>query len=173
MRWIIVPVACALVAGCAPYSSYPPVEETSGLTHPTFEPVPTIIATAIEWGRERERGAVAEGPLGFMLPRDSSEITYEKIEKRLEGSQRASEGEAAIAVRSVRVRGFDATVDVSVPREQGEPLLYTLNLKSKPFQKWEVTSHRRWRFHETDIAAVEHSVPLDAAVQADPESAGE
>lgn len=169
MRWTIVPVACALVAGCAPYSSYPPVEETSGLTHPTFEPVPTIIASAIEWGRDREDGEIAEAPLVFALPRDSSDITYEKIEDRIEGSRRAAEDEPAIAIRSVRVRGFDALVDISVPRDRGEPLLYTLDLKSKPFQGWEVVAHRRWRFHETDISAVEHSLSTDASAKADTE----
>jgi len=173
MRWTIVPVACALVAGCAPYSSYPPVEETSGLTHPTFEPVPTNNATAIEWGRAREQGQVAEAPLTFTLPRDSSTITYEKILDRLEGSRRGTGDEPAIAIRSVRVRGFDALVDISIPRDRGEPLLYTLDLKSKPFQEWEVTAHRRWRFHETDISAVEHSLPTDTSARADTEDGAE
>ncbi|MAB84003.1 MAG: hypothetical protein CMJ24_11320 [Phycisphaerae bacterium] len=173
MRWIIVPVACMLLAGCAPYSSYPPVEETSGLSHPTFEPVPTIIVAAIEWGRSREQGETAEAPLSFVLPRDSSDKTYEKIEKRIEGSERASSDRDGIAIRSVRIRGFDASVDVSVPRDRGEPILYTIDLKSKPFQKWEVVAHRRWRFHETDIAAVEYSLPTDTSVQAEQRDEGE
>ena len=173
MRWIIVPVACALVAGCAPYSSYPPVEKTSGLTHTSFEPVPTIMVTALEWGRGMETGIVSEEPLAFTLPRDSSEGTYLKIEKKIEGSRRAEDGQPAIAIRSVRVRGFDADVDISVPRDRGEPILYTVNLKSKPFQQWEVVGHRRWRFHETDIAAVEHSLPIDASAQVDSENQGE
>jgi len=173
MRWIIVPVACALVAGCAPYSSYPPVEQTSGLTHPNFEPVPTIVVTALEWGRERERGTIAEQPLAFTLPRDSSEATYSKIEENLEGSRRAKGDELAIAIRAVRVRGFDASVDISVPRDRGEPLLYTIDLKSKPFQKWEVVAHRRWRFHETDIVAVEHTIPSDTSAQADTDTQSE
>lgn len=173
MRWIIVPVACALVAGCAPYSSYPPVEETSGFTHPNFEPVPTIVVTALEWGRDRERGEIAEQPLAFSLPRDSSDTTYEKITQKIEGSRRAEGDEPAIAIRSVRVRGFDAFVDIAVPRDRGEPLLYTLDLKSKPFQKWEVVAHRRWRFHETDIAAVEHTLPDDTSAQVDTDVQGE
>ena len=165
MRWIIVPVACALVAGCAPYSSYPPVEQTSGLTHSTFEPVPTIMVTSLEWARSMEEEDVAERPLAFTLPRDSSEGAYERVQKRIEGSHRAEGDEKAIAIRSIRVRGFDANVDISIPRDRGEPLLYTLNLKSKPFQKWEVVGHRRWRFHETDISAVNHVMPADASAQ--------
>lgn len=167
MRFSSALLACALAAGCAPYSSYPPVEETSGLTHPTFEPVPTIIVKAIEWGREREKGEVAEAPLAFTLPSNSSEISYEKIEGRIEGSRRAEAGEQAIDIRSVRVRGFDATVDIAVPRDMGDPILYSLSLKSMPFEKWKIVSERRWRFHEKDMAAVKHAPPADASASAD------
>ncbi|MEE2718584.1 MAG: hypothetical protein VX727_02235 [Planctomycetota bacterium] len=173
MRWIIVPVACALVAGCAPYSSYPPVERTSGLTHSSFEPVPTIMVTSLEWARSMETGAVAERPLAFTLPRDSSDGAYRRVQKKIEGSHRAEAGEAAVAIRSVRVRGFDATVDISIPRDRGEPILYTLDLKSKPFQNWEVVGHRRWRFHETDIAAVDHMMPAEASAQVEADTQGE
>ena len=171
MRLALILTACAILAGCAPYGSYPPVEETAAITRLTFEPGPTIVATSIEWARNKEAGDVASEPIRFTLPVGSSAAAYEKIEDRVAGSTRGNPGEQSIAVRSVRVRGFDATVDVTVPRDGRPPLLYTLTLKSKPFEAWRVVAERRWRFSEKDLTDVQHARP--AATSDDLANAGQ
>ena len=146
MRHATTLMLTLILAGCAPYASYPPVEKTAAVTDLTFEPVPTVITTAIDWARARESGSDADGTLAFSLPVGSMDRAYTKIEDRLPGAARATPGEPAIGIKSVRVRGFDATVDVSVPREGRNPMLYTLTLKSMPFEQWKVIGERRWRF---------------------------
>ncbi len=161
MRLVIATALCALLAGCAPYGSYPPVEETASVTRLTFEPAPTIVTTSIEWAREKETGDVASSPIRFTLPVGSSAEAYEQIQDRIEGSTRGNPGEPAINVRSVRVRGFDATVDITVPRDGQDPMLYTLTLKSKPFERWRVVAERRWRFSEGDMVDVQYEGSSD------------
>jgi len=163
MRLVLATTVCAILAGCAPYGSYPPVEETASVTRLTFEPAPTIVTTSIEWAREKEAGDVASEPIRFTLPVGSSAEAYEQIRERIDGSIRGNPGEKMINVRSVRVRGFDATVDITVPRDGQDPMLYTLTLKSKPFQAWRVVAERRWRFSEDDMADVQHERPADTS----------
>lgn len=161
MRLVLTTTVCAILAGCAPYGSYPPIEETASVTRLTFEPTPTIVATSIEWARGKETGDVAAGPIRFTLPIGSSAEAYEEIQERLDGSAPGNPGEQSIGVRSVRVRGFDATVDITVPRDGRPPMLYTLTLKSKPFESWRVVAERRWRFSENDMADVRHERPAE------------
>ena len=146
MRYATTALIIFILAGCSPYASYPPVENTAAVTDPTFEPVPTVIATALEWARVRESGSTADDALNFTLPAGSAERAYEKIEDRIPGAARATPGTPAIDIKSIRVRGFDATVDVTIPREGRNPMLYTLTLKSMPFEQWKVIGERRWRF---------------------------
>ncbi|MCH2148319.1 MAG: hypothetical protein MK095_02675 [Phycisphaerales bacterium] len=149
MRFVIPTLVSVLAFGCAPYGSYPPVEKTASLTDMTFEPVPSIITTSIEWAKSKETGIVAEGPVTFTLPAGSSQESYEQIQERMNGTAQGSDDATSIAIKSVRVRGFEATVDLSIPRSSGrQPLLYTIQLKSMPFESWKVVEERRWRFSQ-------------------------
>ena len=146
MRLIPITLIAFMLAGCAPYASYPPIENTAAVTDPTFEPVPTVITKSIEWAQARESSSDAEPTSAFLLPVGTSNKAYAEIEERIPGTTRAAVNESAIGIKSVRVRGFHASVDVSVPREGRSPMLYTLTLQSKPFEQWKVIDERRWRF---------------------------
>src|SRR5262245_20803381 len=55
----------AAVTGCQQYATYPPVEVTAKLQRPAAEPVPTIIATSIQYARDN---FVASKTLPINLP---------------------------------------------------------------------------------------------------------
>jgi hypothetical protein len=153
MRLAIPILICMLATSCAPYGSYPPVEETASVTSMTFEPVPTVITTSIEWARNKETGIIAGSQFTFTLPSGSSQKSYEQIEQRMDGVSKGTDTTSSIGIKSVRVRGFDASVDISIPRAGGkQPLLYTITLKSSPFKEWRVTEERRWRFDQKALA---------------------
>ena len=79
MRLIPITLIAFMLAGCAPYASYPPIENTAAVTDPTFEPVPTVITTAIEWARARESSSNEEPTSAFLLPVGTSNKAYEQI----------------------------------------------------------------------------------------------
>ena len=86
MRLASIAFTVFMLAGCAPYASYPPIENTAAVTDPTFEPVPTVITTAIEWARARESSSNEEPTSAFLLPVGTSNKAYEQIEERIPGS---------------------------------------------------------------------------------------
>ena len=165
MRLVIPTLIGVLAVGCAPYGSYPPVEETASLTDMTFEPVTSVITASIEWAKTKETGIIAEGPLTFTLPAGSSQKAYKQIEDRMDGAAEGSDDETSIAIKAIRVRGFEAAVDLSIPRSGSRaPLLYTINLKSMPFQSWKVIEERRWRFDQNALSTTDQPTPASSGL---------
>ena len=56
-----------------------------------------------------------------------------------------------IEIRSVRMFGLKAMVDMTVPRGALPPQLVTLELQSYVFQPWHVVGSNRWRFNEEQL----------------------
>ena len=149
-------VAAFLLAGCANYSSFPPLEGQESSADATQAPVPEVIATAIEWCVAREDYRVQEQPVDFALPAGMPAETHDAVSTQLveDGFPRgldASESTNPIRVRSVRLFGLKAMVDLSVPRSNGFEQLVTLELRSYPFQSWYVVAANRWRFNEDQL----------------------
>lgn len=146
-------VVASLAAGCANYASYPPLEGDPSAAEATSSPAPEVIATAIEWCVTREDFSEQQAPVDFQLPTGMNETTHEAVIEQLKDggldSQPASTG--GIEVRSVRIFGLKAMVDLSVPRNGGPNQLVTLELRTYPFQSWRVIGANRWRFNEDHI----------------------
>ena len=139
----LVLVAAGLTAGCAPWATYPPVEHTSKLVNPTFEPIPTLMAGAVQYSHEHY-GTVSDAT--FNLPAGISHKVYDKVVEKL-GYGRPMQPQDTLAyhVTAVRTRGPEAEVDVIVPRADGLHELVTVRFKQKFARGYEVATAREWR----------------------------
>ena len=114
---LVLALAVVVLEGCSPWATYPPVETRAAqaLASPTFEPVPTLMAMAIEY-------TLAEylpgKDLPINLPQGADRRVYDAVFARLKGEplQRPMMqiGEPAIHVKEVRTRAFDVQVDVVI-----------------------------------------------------------
>ena len=164
-------LAFLLIAGCANYSSFPPLDGGSPSAKATDAPIPEVVATSIEWCLAREDYRVAETPVVFSLPESMGDEAHERVAENLRdsGYQVMPVGEeSGIEVRSVRLFGLDAAVDLSVPRGTNPRQLVTLDLHSYPFQQWTVISANRWRFNESQLTRMHDDLQESSATQEAP-----
>lgn len=142
-----------LTAGCANYASYPSMEGKQSVDESIKAPVPEVIATAIEWCVAREDFRDQQKPVIFHLPNGMNDSAHEAVAKQLEQSNLNSSvsTDNGITIRSVRIYGLKAMVDMSVPRKYGKDQLVTLELQSYAFQPWRVVGANRWRFNEEQL----------------------
>jgi len=166
-RFAFASAACAAllaVGGCAPFATYPPVEGSVGIDNPTFAPVPTIIADAVEYvhtryGEGRETYAVN-------LPEGAPPRAYEFVLNRLENAEPATSREQwTYHIQQIRSRGLNAEADVIFPREDGPPGLITLHMR-KSMSGYRVESTKLWRIPAE--APPPNYVPEDTAVASEP-----
>tara|TARA_Y100000589_G_scaffold289134_2_gene291058 strand:+ start:3028 stop:3540 length:513 start_codon:yes stop_codon:yes gene_type:complete len=142
-----------LAAGCANYGSYPPLEGKVTADESIKAPVPEVIATAIEWCVAREDFREQQKPIVFQLPVGMNEEAHQAVAEQLKQSNlnTSTTTENGIMIRSVRLFGLKAMVDMSVPRTYGSDQLVTLELQSYAFQPWRVVGANRWRFNEEQL----------------------
>ncbi|MDG2095483.1 MAG: hypothetical protein P8J89_09470 [Phycisphaerales bacterium] len=157
-----------LMAGCANYASYPSLEGKQRADGPISAPVPEVIATAIEWCVAREDFREQEKPVVFQLPSGMDESAHEAVVRELGKSNLNSTVSSAdgIVIRSVRLFGLKAMVDMSVPRNYGNDQLVTLELQSYAFQPWRVVAANRWRFNEEQLKRTKADM-IQASVEGD------
>ena len=157
-----------LMAGCANYASYPPLEGKQRADGPISAPVPEVIATAIEWCVAREDFREQQKPVVFQLPSGMDESAHEAVARELRKSNLNSTMSSAdgIVIRSVRLFGLKAMVDMSVPRNYGNDQLVTLELQSYAFQPWRVVAANRWRFNEEQLKRTKADM-IQASVEGD------
>ena len=147
--------ALSAAAGCSPWSTYPPVEVSAAqkLTRPTFEPVPTVMATAIRYARS----TYLEGrEVAINLPRGAPAEAYDKVFAKLDaegggGRPMTVPGEPALHIVEVRTRAMDAQVDLIYPRADGLNQFVTLTLRREVFEDWRVKSARPWRLRNVEL----------------------
>lgn len=146
-------ISAVFVAGCVNYAAYPPLEGQATMTETLEAPVPEVIATAIEWCVAREDYRSQQEPVVFSLPPSMGAAAHEAVAEQLkaDGLQGDPSTADGIAIRSVRLFGLKAMVDLSVPRGSTPRQLVTLELRSYPFQSWHVVSSNRWRFNEEQL----------------------
>ena len=145
---VVLGLLAALTAGCQQYATYPPVEITAKLQRPAAEPVPTIIATSVQYARDN---FVASKTLPINLPEGVPPSVYDKVFTHLGGGQPLqSPEEEAIHITEIRTRGMDAQVDMTYPRTDGLYQLVTLTLQHSLMQKWHVKSMRKWALRDVE-----------------------
>jgi len=141
--------AALVMAGCSPWSTYPPVETRAAqaLSRPTFEPVPTVMALAIDYARTEY---LPGKDLAINLPQGANWEVYQRVFGKLEGGGRPliDDKEPAIHIKEVRTRSFDAQVDLIYPRGDGLNQLATISMHSEVFKDWRVTSARLWQIRD-------------------------
>ena len=72
-----------VVAGCAPFATYPPVQGMVELSGPTIEPIPTLMTESIRYAQRR----YGDGTEAFAinLPPQTPTAVYETVIRRLGG----------------------------------------------------------------------------------------
>lgn len=139
-------VALAGFSGCSSWSTYPPVETKAAqvFSQPTREPVPTIIAAALNYAR---REYTPDKNLPINLPAGCSWEVYHRVFERVSGEPRPmlKAGEPAIAITEVRTRLWEAEVDLIYPRGDGLNQLVTIHVERNATEPWRVKSARLWQ----------------------------
>ena len=164
----ILTLTSLLAEGCANYASYPVLEGKQRADGPISAPVPEVVATAIEWCVAREDFREQQKPVVFKLPAGMDESAHEAVAKQLRRSNlnSSTSTENGIVIRSVRLFGLKAMVDMSVPRQYGNDQLVTLELQSYAFQPWRVVAANRWRFNEEQLKRTKADM-IQASVEDD------
>lgn len=137
-----------LIAGCAPWVTYPPIEGAARVGDARFEPVPAIITEAIRYSNERF--ARMEGEIVFNLPEGTPPAMFESIARRIGNARPMTpDDEMAIHVTEVRVRALDAEVDMVYPRPDGHHEMITLTMRQRLLHHYTVRHTRLWRIQVT------------------------
>lgn len=146
-----------LLNACAPSATYPPVETTAKLAKPTFEPVPTVLATAIRFVQEN----YTKGQdLAINLPQGVPAEAYDKVFEKLGGGRPMMiPDEPAIHIQEVRTRNFNAQADVIYARADGFNQLVTLTMKRTMFENFRVERVRPWQLRDVMAMAPNYVAP--------------
>lgn len=141
-----------LLSACSPWATYPPVETKAAqaLAKPTFEPVPTVMAVAIDYSRDNYTPG-KELPIN--LPAGADWEVYDKVFTKLAhgGTPMTKRGQPALCIEEVRTRAFEAEVDVVYPRGDGLNQLATLQLERELFKDWRVKTARQWQIRSIEM----------------------
>lgn len=157
LQMIGLVMAAGVLSSCAPWSTYPPVETTGRFTKPTFEPMPTVMATAIRFAQEKY---VKDQNLPINLPEGTPAQAYQKVFEKLgKGEGHTDPAKKALHITQVRTRGFDAQVDLIYPRADGLHQQVTLTLRGNALFKYRVVSERPWRLRDVTPPAPSY-VPI-------------
>jgi hypothetical protein len=158
--------AMILLCACAPSATYPPVETTAKLAKPTFEPIPTVMATAIKYVRDY---CTPGQDLAINLPAGMSSEVYDMIFEKLgSGRPMTMPDEKAIHIQEVRTRNFNAQVDVIYPRADGFNQLMTITMKRSLLENYRVERVRPWQLTDVMAMAPNYVAPPPPEVEAVP-----
>ncbi len=174
-RSFLAPLAVSMVcigvllAGCAPWATYPPVEHTEGLARPAYEPVPTLMAKAITFAHDRY---MAADEVVINLPEGVTPNVYNIVLRKIgRGRPMTDNDENAYTVQEIRTRGPEAQVDLVYPRSDGLHELVTLYFKNHLIDGWKIESTRLWRIRvERPQANYPMVAPDDTAVASEPDA---
>lgn len=144
MRLVLLIVLAASLAHCSPVATYPPIEVDSAVTfsNSTYEPVPTVLVTSIEYARDHFGGSDA---VVYNLPEGMTAETYDIVTSRVENSRPMQNmEEVAYHITQLRVRGLRAEADVVYPAGGGEYQTATMYLSKSIADPWTVKRARVW-----------------------------
>jgi hypothetical protein len=132
-----------IATACAPAVTYPPEEGVMTSTTLANEPVPTLMADAIEFahGRWGEGGKIAVN-----LPPGTPLRVYDKVITRLgTGHPMEDPNEPAYHVTRVTSQGFEAKVDLFYPKPDGTYEFVTLTFHREMVGGWQHRNTRVWQ----------------------------
>lgn len=145
MRLPAILLLAAALSGCASYVNIPADSEKDlAINAIDAPPTPGVISAALDHVlRDFPPPAT---PYGIRLPVEASDNTWHKTVRQRDGAlpyAELPEGHPVYDVRSIRIRGSDAWVDVVVPETIDNRPLVELRLEGW-VDGWKVTSVRRW-----------------------------
>jgi hypothetical protein len=113
---------------------------------------------AIEYTRDNY---VTGKDLPINLPEGANWEVYHRVFDKLAhgGRPMTVKGEAAIHVKEVRSRAFDAQVDVIYPRGDGLNQLATITMQSELLKDWRVTGARPWQIRDVQTPEPNYIAP--------------
>jgi hypothetical protein len=161
---IAVLVSVGFIGGCTPWATFPPIEGAVDFNNPALEPIPTLMARAIQRAAEQDE---TSGTIVFNLPEDTPESVWRKVAERLgDAKAMTTAGQAAYHVTTVRIRTVEGEVDVVSSGPDEVPQLRTIGFKQQ-IDGWKIVSTRNWRVR---ITAPEPHYPPDSDEGASPPS---
>ena len=146
--FLVMPlIAVALMSGCTPWATYPPIEGAMGLSSPDLTPLPDLMSDAI-WFTYQSYGDT--GPIAVNLPPDTPPKVYDMVVDRLGGPDTAfpmsSDDLRAYTIVSVSVRTVDAKVVLIHPLQSGEYAESEVEFKQNLISGWYATRQHRWGY---------------------------
>lgn len=143
---LVAMLACfAALTGCASYVNIPPdSSEDIAINAINAPPTPGLLHTAL--GYVLIEHPAPQTPYGVRLPVEASESTWSKVLADRPGALPFSQitpGAPVYDVRSIRIRGADAWVDIVIPQTIDNRPLVEVRLEGR-VSGWRVTSVRHW-----------------------------
>jgi hypothetical protein len=143
---LLLGLACLFAAACSPAITYPPEKGVLTSRASPGEPVPTLMAYAIEyahdqWGWEED--------FAINLPAGTPAWVYEKVIKRIGGGHPLEHpGEPAYHVTRVSSQGNTGMVDLFYPKPDGDYGYATLTFELQLIGGYEHSATRIWQTRE-------------------------
>ncbi len=144
MKYLLTLIVISILCCCSPIATYPPIEVDSAVSfsNSSYEPVPTILVTTIEYAHNRYGGMETAV---YNLPEGMVGETYDIVTARVADSAPLQiEGDQAYHITELRVRGLKAEADITFPRAGGGYETATLYLSKSLSNPWKVNRERIW-----------------------------
>ena len=140
-------VALVLSACGSPYVNIPSQTGDVASSNPNTREVREVQIQALATVMEREELA---GPVRIELPPGSDGLSYAAVASRLgedviTPADDDVEAATTLGVEQIRIRGWDAEVDVLKPSTGGVQQIVTVYLRRAPTAGWTVERTRTWR----------------------------
>lgn len=167
IRLLAILTLVIAIAGCAPWSSYPPIETGGSILNPRFEPVPTLLSKSIRYVHQNYGTA---GAYTFALPVGMAESLPITLANRLGSDASFTQNPAAASYRviQVRARGSEGEVDMTYRRADGQEQLVTVSLeKPLPLEPYRVVHAKSWRIR-TDLLDDIYAMPEETVPPVEP-----
>lgn len=172
-------VLVALVGGCTPYATYPPMG-TGEAAVPWMHPIPNVMGKALGETYRRTSDTFvssdASVELVYGLPAGITTGVWTRVGidtgvpgARMLTADDVASGTPVWLVEQVRIRNKRAEVDVVYPTPGDAHLRATVILEAAPFGAYEVTHFQRWQIRVDDPV---YSMPVDLRSEAATDDSG-
>lgn len=145
IRIILFTFSALALQGCASYVNIPAdYLKDPAINTIDLPPTPEVIAAAVEYALRDF--PPAQRPFAIALPTPASQATWSTVLAGRPNAARfddANPDRALYNVRSIRIRGHDARVDILLPESNDGRSLLEVHLKGS-LSGWTVKSARRW-----------------------------
>lgn len=144
---MIAALALVVPACSSPYVNIPAQSGDVASANPNTQAVREVQIQALATVIEREN---LPGPVRIELPRGSDGLTYAAVASRLgeavvTPADDDVEAATVLVVEQIRIRGWDAQVDVLKPATGNVQQVVTVYLRNAPTAGWTVERTRTWR----------------------------